>query len=73
MATIFMFGKCYKGGVMSMLHACAFPGCETLTLSAHCLEHELLIRAESEAEQAQDPGHHEATDREAVAMSHGEA
>lgn len=38
---------------MPMLHGCAFPGCETLTLSAYCFEHELLIRAEVEAERAQ--------------------
>lgn len=35
---------------MPMLHGCAVPGCDTLTLSTYCLEHELLIRAEIEAE-----------------------
>lgn len=35
---------------MPMLHGCAFPGCCTLTLSAYCVEHELLIRAVKESE-----------------------
>ena len=35
---------------MPMLHGCAFPGCSTLTLSAYCVEHELLIRAVKESE-----------------------
>jgi len=41
---------------MPMLHGCAFPGCNTLTLSAYCVEHELLIRAvkESERQHEQD-------------------
>jgi hypothetical protein len=26
---------------VAMLHACSFPGCETLTLGERCLEHEL--------------------------------
>ena len=38
---------------MPMLHGCAFPGCETFTLSTYCFEHELSIRAEIEAERAQ--------------------
>jgi hypothetical protein len=38
---------------MPMLHGCAFPGCETFTLSTYCFEHELLIRAEVEAERSQ--------------------
>lgn len=36
-----------------MLRGCSFPGCETLTLSAYCIEHELVIRAELEAEGTQ--------------------
>jgi hypothetical protein len=41
---------------MPMLHGCAFPGCNTLTLSTYCVEHELLIRAvkESERQHEQD-------------------
>jgi hypothetical protein len=35
---------------MPMLHGCAFPGCSTLTLSAYCVEHELLARAARESE-----------------------
>lgn len=35
---------------MAMLHGCAFPGCSTLTLSAYCVEHELLVRAAKESE-----------------------
>jgi hypothetical protein len=38
-----------------MLHGCAHPECGTLTLSVYCLEHELLMRAEVEAERAQLP------------------
>jgi hypothetical protein len=38
---------------MPMLHGCAFPGCETFTLSTYCFEHELSIRAELESERAQ--------------------
>lgn len=56
-----MFGKCYKGGVMPMLHGCAFQGCETLTLSVYCLEHELFARAENEAERTQGSQHGAAT------------
>ena len=39
--------------VMPMLHSCSFPGCETLTLSPYCFEHERVIRAELESERAQ--------------------
>lgn len=39
---------------MPMLHGCAFPGCSTLTLSAYCVEHELLARAAKESERAHD-------------------
>ncbi|MGZ4408055.1 MAG: hypothetical protein ACXVRZ_06325 [Gaiellaceae bacterium] len=49
-----MFEKCYKTGLMPMLHGCSFNGCETFTLSTYCFEHELLIRAEIEAERAAD-------------------
>jgi hypothetical protein len=37
---------------MPMLHGCGFPGCTTLTLSAYCVEHELLARALKESERA---------------------
>ena len=37
---------------MPMLHGCAFPGCSTFTLSTYCVEHELLVRANKEAERA---------------------
>lgn len=36
-----------------MLHGCAFPGCETLTLSPYCFEHERIVRAEIEAQRTQ--------------------
>lgn len=39
---------------MPMLHGCAFPGCTTLTLSAYCVEHELLMRAMKESERQQE-------------------
>ncbi len=39
---------------MPMLHGCAFPGCSTLTLSAYCVEHELLARASRESERTRD-------------------
>lgn len=59
---------------MPMLHGCSFPGCETLTLSAYCLEHELFIRAELEAERAAEgPEQCEAAGREAVAIPHAAA
>lgn len=38
---------------MPMLHSCSFPGCATRTLGTYCWEHELLIRAEIEAERAE--------------------
>ena len=38
---------------MPMLHSCSFLGCETLTLSPYCFEHERLVRAEMESERAQ--------------------
>lgn len=37
---------------MPMLHSCSFTGCETLTLSPYCFEHERLVRSEVEAERA---------------------
>jgi hypothetical protein len=46
---------------MPMLHGCAFQGCETLTLSVYCLEHELFARAENEAERTQGSQHGAAT------------
>jgi hypothetical protein len=58
-----MFGKCYNV-VMPMLHGCALPGCETFTLSTYCFEHELVIRAEIEAERAQLAARDEPTARE---------
>ena len=39
---------------MPMLRGCTFPDCETLTLSAYCLEHELFIRTEIEVDRARD-------------------
>jgi len=47
---------------MPMLHGCAFPGCSTLTLSAYCVEHELLIRAVKESER-----HHEIAGHRGIA------
>jgi hypothetical protein len=61
-----MFGKCYNVR-MPMLHGCAFPACETLTLSTYCFEHELVIRAELEAERTQLAARDEPTAREAAA------
>lgn len=49
---------------MPMLHGCAFSGCETLTLSTYCFEHDQLIRSELEAERAQLAARDEATTRE---------
>ena len=46
---------------MPMLHGCAFRGCETFTLSTYCFEHELLIRAEVEAERSQHAARDEPT------------
>jgi hypothetical protein len=51
-----------------MLRGCTFPDCETLTLSAYCLEHELFIRAELEADGARGSDHQEVTGREAGAQ-----
>ncbi|HEY8777121.1 MAG TPA: hypothetical protein VIM33_11665 [Gaiellaceae bacterium] len=49
---------------MPMLHGCAFPDCETFTLSTYCFEHELVIRAEIEAERAHVAVRDEPTARE---------
>jgi hypothetical protein len=49
---------------MPMLHGCAFPGCETLTLSTYCFEHERLVRSELEAERARLAAREEPTARE---------
>ena len=51
-----MFGKCYNVP-MSMLHACGYHGCETLTLSAYCFEHDGIIRAQIEAERVAGRDH----------------
>ena len=61
-----MFGKCYKAA-MPMLHGCAFPECETFTLSTYCFEHELVIRAEIEAERTKLAARDEPTAREVAA------
>jgi hypothetical protein len=58
-----MFGKCYNVRV-PMLHGCAFRGCQTLTLSTYCYEHELSSRAEIEAERAPLATRNEPTTRE---------
>ena len=47
-----------------MLHGCAFQNCETFTLSTYCFEHELVIRAEVDAERAQLAARDEPTARE---------
>ncbi|HEY7421143.1 MAG TPA: hypothetical protein VH541_03955 [Gaiellaceae bacterium] len=44
---------------MPMLHGCAFSGCDTFTLGTYCFEHELVLRAELEAERAQLAGRDE--------------
>lgn len=51
---------------MPMLRGCAIPDCETFTLSTYCFEHELMIRAEVEAERAQVATPDESTARELV-------
>jgi hypothetical protein len=52
-----------------MLHGCAFPDCETLTLSTYCFEHDRSIRAELEAERALLAGRDEPTTRELAGSS----
>jgi hypothetical protein len=64
-----MFGKCYNVGLMPMLHGCAFPDCETFTLSTYCYEHELIFRAELESERAQFAARDEPTARELTEAS----
>ncbi|HEU5477428.1 MAG TPA: hypothetical protein VFU64_06310 [Gaiellaceae bacterium] len=54
---------------MPMLHGCSFPACDTLTLSTYCYEHELLIRAEIEAERAQIATRDEPVARELAGMN----
>lgn len=49
---------------MPMLHSCAFPHCETLTLSTYCFAHDRSSRAELEAERAQLAAGDEPTTRE---------
>ena len=61
-----MFGKCYNGGLMPMLHGCAYAGCETFTLSTYCFEHESVIRAEIEAERVHVAARDEPTTREST-------
>ena len=50
-----------------MLHSCSFTGCETLTLSTYCFEHERVVRSEVEAERAHSPARDEPTARELAA------
>jgi hypothetical protein len=64
--TAIMFGKCYNGGLMPMLHGCAYEGCETFTLSTYCFEHELVIRAEIEAGRVHVVARDEPTTREST-------
>jgi hypothetical protein len=54
---------------MPMLHGCSFPGCDTLTLSTYCYEHELLVRAEIEAERAQIATRDQPVARELAALN----
>jgi hypothetical protein len=60
-----MFGKCYNVR-MPMLHGCAASGCETLTLTTYCYEHEQAVRAQIEAEQAQPMGQNHSARRESA-------
>ena len=52
---------------MPMLHSCSFAGCETLTLSPYCFEHERVIRSEVEAERGHTAARDEPTARELAA------
>jgi hypothetical protein len=47
-----VLGNGYPAG-MPMLRSCSFLGCETLTLSPYCVEHERLVRTELESERVQ--------------------
>ena len=58
---------------MPMLHRCAFPHCETFTLSTYCFEHEQPIRSEIEAERAQLTARDEPTSRESAAAPQASA
>jgi hypothetical protein len=55
---------------MPMLHSCSFPGCDTLTLSTYCYEHELLIRAEIESERIRAATRDELVARELAALTY---
>jgi hypothetical protein len=55
---------------MPMLHGCSFPGCDTLTLSTYCYEHELLIRAELESERTRAATRDAPAARELAALTH---
>lgn len=55
---------------MPMLHGCSFPACNTLTLSTYCYEHDLLVRAEIEAERSQAATRDEPVARELAARSY---
>jgi hypothetical protein len=52
-----------------MLHSCSFTGCETLTLSTYCFEHERVVRSEVEAERAHTAARDEPTARELAAAA----
>ena len=52
---------------MPMLHSCSFTGCETLTLSTYCFEHERVVRSEVEAERGHIAARDEPTARELAA------
>jgi hypothetical protein len=52
-----------------MLHSCSFTGCETLTLSTYCFEHERVVRSEVEAERALTAARDEPTARELAAAA----
>jgi hypothetical protein len=54
---------------MPMLHGCGYAGCETLTLSTYCLQHEQVIRAQIETERARATACDEPTTRETVATA----
>jgi len=62
-----LFVKCNMLSVMPMLHSCSYTGCETLTLSPYCFEHERVVRSEVEAERAHGSARDEPTARELAA------
>ncbi|HKN63615.1 MAG TPA: hypothetical protein VJV76_04715 [Gaiellaceae bacterium] len=53
---------------MPMLHSCTYTGCDTLTLSPYCFEHERVVRSEVEAERTQIAARDEPTARELAAV-----